>query len=267
MLCASMQNEVVRAFIMLGRVSFIVSIVLFAACPVERKPESKQVEEGPQSKPPGTADEEGQTLTTKAHMQDHFSKAAEIKAALIAGKLEQAREPARWMAEHQADVEHPEAWKPYVQDMREAAQRIGGAVDLATATQSFVALVQVCAECHTAVGGPKIDVGEPPKLGESADIVAHMARHHWALDAMWQGLMGPSREAWITGAEALAEAPLIPDVLAPTQSIPQEISQLAARVHMLGNEARDVPGVSGIPGQIYGELLTTCETCHVALRQ
>jgi hypothetical protein len=93
-----------------------------------------------------------------------------------------------------------------------------------------------------------------------------MARHHWALDAMWQGLIGPSKEAWIIGAEALAEAPLIPEVLAPGQSVPTEIGQLAARVHTLGNEARDVSDASGIPGQIYGELLTTCETCHAALR-
>src|SRR5690606_9988665 len=143
---------------MLREVSIPLFAVLIAACP---------------AKP-----------STKAHMQDHFSKAAEIKAALIAGNLEQAREPARWMAEHQADVEHPDAWKPYVQSMREAAQRIGGTEDLAAATQAFVDLAEVCAQCHTALGGPKIDVGEPPRPADPSDVAAHMARHQWALDAM-----------------------------------------------------------------------------------
>ncbi|MFO7565227.1 MAG: hypothetical protein R6X02_21465 [Enhygromyxa sp.] len=256
---------------MLREASLPLLAVMLAACPTKQngdKPDTGEaIEVGPQTRPPGTADEEGETPSTRAHMQDHFSKADEIKAALIAGKLEQAREPARWMAEHQADVDHPDAWKPYVQSMREAAQRIGGAKDLAAATRAFVELAEVCAACHTALGGPKIDVGEPPKPSESDDLAAHMARHQWALDAMWQGLMGPSKDAWIVGAEALAEAPLAPGALAPDQSVPKEIEQLAARVHALGNEARDVPDVSGIPGRVYAELLTTCETCHAALRR
>lgn len=250
--------------------------LLLAACPAKQDGQTgagkttdkseKTAPEGPQSKPPGTADDEGETPTTQAHMQDHFSKAAEIKAALIAGDLEKAREPAKWMAEHQADVEHPDTWKPHVAAMREAAQGIGGAADLSAATQHFVTLAQTCAACHTAVGGPKIDVGQPPAADASGSAAAHMARHQWALDAMWQGLIGPSKEAWIAGAEVLAEAPLAPEELAPGQSVSEDITALAARVHTLGNEARDVPDVSMIPGQVYGELLTTCETCHAALR-
>ncbi|PRQ03990.1 hypothetical protein ENSA5_11730 [Enhygromyxa salina] len=243
---------------------------LLAACPANQasKTEAGKTEAGKPAEAvkPSADGLAGETPTTKAHMQDHFSKAAEIKAALIAGDLEQAREPAGWMAEHQADVEHPDAWKPHVTNMREAARVIGGAEDLTTATQAFVTLAQVCAACHTAIGGPKVDVGEPPAAGASGSA-AHMARHQWALDAMYQGLIGPSKAAWVIGAEALAEAPLAPTELAPGQSIPVQITELAARVHALGNEARDVPDVAMIPGRIYGELLTTCETCHAALRR
>jgi hypothetical protein len=150
--------------------------------------------------------------------------------------------------------------------MREAAQGIGGAEDLSAATAPFVALAEACAGCHSALGGPKVEVGEPPAISESSPLAARMAVHQWALAAMWQGLTGPSKEAWIAGAEALAAAPLTPEQLAPDQSVPKEITALATRVHTLGNEARNVEDASGIPGKIYGELLTTCESCHAALR-
>jgi mono/diheme cytochrome c family protein len=255
---------------MLRKPTILLSVALLAACPAKQAPEDAKSdaksEAGPESKPTGTADDEGETPTTKTHMQDHFSKADDIKAALIAGDLDKAREPAKWMAEHQADVDHPEAWKPHVESMRAAAQTIGGAEDLATASAAFVELAQACAQCHTAVGGPTVEVGEPPKSDASADVAAHMARHQWALEAMWKGLIGPSKDAWVAGAEVLAEAPLAPEALAPGQSVPESVTELAARVHTLGNEARDVADASGIPGQVYAELLSNCETCHSALR-
>lgn len=268
---------------MLRNVSIPLIAALLAACPAKQEAEigekteqAKKAEKAEKAEkidgaekveaPPAGVDEEGVTPTTKTQMQDHFGKAAEIKAALIAGDLEKARKSAKWMAEHQAEVEHPEAWTPHVAAMRDAAQAIAGAEDLATATQSFVNLARACAQCHTELGGPKVDVGEPPTVDASGTVAAHMARHQWALDAMWQGLIGPSKQAWIIGAEVLAEAPLAPEQLAPDQSVPKETADLAARVHTLGNEARNVADVSMIPGQIYGELLTTCETCHAALR-
>ncbi len=263
---------------MLRHASLTLMAVLLAACPAKQAdgprandagksaaPTKPEVE-GPQSKSPVTADGTNESPTIKAHMQEHFSKAAEIKAALIAGDLDKVREPAKWMAEHHADVDHPEPWKPHVEAMREAARGVAGAEELGAATESFVKMAQACAQCHLAVGGPKVEVGEPPAAGASGDAAAHMARHHWALDAMYQGLSGPSKEAWILGAETLAEAPLTPEELAPGQTLSKELEELAARVHTLGNEARDVADVSMIPGRIYGELLTTCETCHAALR-
>lgn len=210
--------------------------------------------------------EEDATPTTKVHMQDHFSKADEIKAALIAGNLEAAREPARWMAEHQHEVDHPDAWKPHIQSMRDAAQKIGAAADLSAASQSFVSMGEACAACHTAIAGPKLEPSAPPATAQGSGTKAHMQMHQWALDQMWLGLIGPSRPVWIAGAEALAAAPLVPEQLVEGQTPIPEIQALAARVHELGNQARDAPETTGIPGMIYGQLLVDCETCHAALR-
>ncbi|NVB37721.1 hypothetical protein G6O69_07740 [Pseudenhygromyxa sp. WMMC2535] len=252
--------------------------LLLTACPSKTEGEKVEPEktadekaekaDGPESEAPGVeGGDANESPTTAAHMKDHFAKAEEIKLALIAGDLEKAREPAKWMAEHQAEVEHPEAWKPHVAKMREAAQALGSAEDVAKAAGSFVVMAQSCAACHTAIGGPEIDVGEPPAGDASGDVKAHMATHQWAVDALWQGLMGPSKEAWVAGAEALAQEPLGPKNLAPGQSVPKEIEALATRVHALGSDARDVPDASAIPGEVYGELLTTCATCHEALKK
>lgn len=250
----------------------LVTALLSTACPQAKREDtdtSAKPAAGGESKAPASEPAEGEaaTPTTRAHMQDHFSKAEEIKAALIAGNLEQAREPAKWMAEHQHEVDHPDAWKPYIDRMREAAQGIGGAEDLASASASFVSMGEVCAACHTEIGGPKPSPTTPPAAAEGSGTKAHMAKHQWAMDQLWLGLVAPSKDVWIAGAEALADAPLTPEQLAEGQTLAPEITALTDRVHDLGNQARDIPEGSGIPGRIYGELLTTCETCHAALRR
>lgn len=203
---------------------------------------------------------------TDVHMGEHFAKTDEIRTALIAGRLEDARPLARWIAEHQQEIEHPAASEPYIQRMRLVARDIASAQDLTAATKSFVTLAEACADCHEFVGGVEWQPSPPPGTGAAEGTRAHMARHQWALDQMWVGLIAPSRSAWIAGAEVLAEAPLAPEQLAPNQTLSPEFTALADRVHELGNLARDVPDSAGMPSVIYGELLTTCETCHASLR-
>lgn len=244
----------------------VIAVLTLAGCQ-RAKEESPAGKPPVETKAPGPAPEqEGATPTTATHMKEHFDKANEIKAALIAGDLEAARAPARWMAEHQQEADYPDTWQPHVQSMRDAAQKIVAAKDLPAASQAFVSMGETCAACHVALGGPKLEPSAPPAATQGSGTKPHMARHQWALDQMWLGLIGPSRPVWIAGAEALAEAPLVPEQFVEGQTLSPELQALAAHVHELGNKARDVSGTSGIPGMIYGELLVGCETCHAALR-
>jgi hypothetical protein len=185
-----------------------------------------------------------------------------MKAAIIAGKVDGLREPGRWLADHPATTEIPDAWKPHLDGFREVTQAAASAEDIDAAAGSFVAVGNACAACHSAVGGPKFELGEPP--GEQSGTAGHMARHQWAADRLWEGLITPSEELWIAGAEALADAPLHPTQLAENQTVPPEIEKLAKQVHEIGAKARDVKS-SGIQGMYYGQLLATCAACHQQL--
>ncbi|PRQ04725.1 hypothetical protein ENSA5_04900 [Enhygromyxa salina] len=242
----------------------ICGLLLAAACPKQDEAElaarldarSVQGREGDERPAP------------KVHTQDHFTVAEEIRLALISGNVDAALAPAAWMAEHYAELEYPEPWRPYVEHMHDSADKIGSGVELAVASAALVEVGQACAACHVAVDGPEIEVDEPPSAdaaGDTGDTDVVTVDHGWAIDTMWTGLTGPSRTAWITGAEALAVAPLVPEEIRGGRSARAEIEELAMRVHEIGDQARQSLVVSGIPGQLFGELLTTCEACHAAL--
>lgn len=91
-----------------------------------------------------------------------------------------------------------------------------------------------------------------------------MQRHQWAAERMWQALITPSEEAWIKGTEAMADAPLAPEQLAPERSTPAEIKSLSRRVHSLAEDARGSRDINVWVAR-YGEMLTTCAECHRAL--
>ena len=86
---------------------------------------------------------------------------------------------------------------------------------------------------------------------------AHMLRHAWAADRMWDGLLTPSDALWESGATALSEDPLF---LADDES-GTEAAVLAREVHLLGIEARRLQDPDHQAG-IYGRLLGTCARCH-----
>jgi hypothetical protein len=195
--------------------------------------------------------------TLWAHMAEHFSRTASVKKAVIAGDLQASKEDAEWMAKHDFSV--PDSWRPHVQAMQAAAQRVVDATDTATAARATADMGQVCGSCHRTHGGPKFEVGSPPAEGSGA--ATQMLRHQWAADRMWEGLIGPSEAAWVKGSEALGGAILIKKGL--EKSVPPEVESLARKIHDLGEKSR-----SAAPGDraaLYGEFLGTCAECHSKL--
>ena len=91
-----------------------------------------------------------------------------------------------------------------------------------------------------------------------------MVRHIWAADRMWEGLIGPSDEAWAAGSSALlAEWPGLDDLPGEAGGsggarnyVPQ-LQDLAKR----SVSARDREDRASL----YGELLGTCFGCHRAV--
>jgi cytochrome c556 len=81
---------------------------------------------------------------------------------------------------------------------------------------------------------------------------------------MWEGLVGPSDEAWRRGTAELVAAPLQPAVRIATREVPAEITVLANRVHELGRRAEMVD--ADRRGAALGDVLATCATCHQRLQ-
>jgi len=206
--------------------------------------------------PPGSA---SATPTLKAHMAEHFSRAASVRKAVIAGDLQAAKEDAEWMAKHEFSRSLPDSWRPHVQAMQAAAQRVVDATDTATAARATADMGQACGSCHRALGGPKFDVGPPPAEGSGTAI--QMMRHQWAADRMWEGLIGPSDAVWAKGSEVLGGAILIKKAL--EKSVPPEVESLARKIHDLGEKCRRA--APGDRAALYGEFLGTCAECHSKL--
>ncbi len=211
--------------------------------------------------PPAGAETARQTATVKTRMSEHFSKATEAKTAVVRAELDRARLAASSLAESEWTPHLRPDWRPYMHTMQEAARSVAHAADNGQASQGIGRIGEACASCHVAVGGPKLAVQEPPDARSHAEFQPML--HVWAVDRMWEGLIGPSQESWRRGAAILVDAPFEPAVRIATREVPPEVTVLANRVHELGRRARMVD--VDRRGAVLGDVLTTCATCHEEL--
>jgi hypothetical protein len=204
------------------------------------------------------------------HMEGHFEAASLIKQAVIDGDLEATRAHARDLASHREPqgVRGPPST---LRQMRSTASHIGEAADISEAATLLGELAAACGNCHRASDaqpGFPIDASElatsdapPPAL----DAVAHMLRHQWAADRMWEGLITPSEQYWMWGAGALQEAALHRTDLTEEPS-DVNVTRLAIRVHEIGLEATRASPLEE-RASLYGELLQSCAACHGEIRR
>lgn len=196
-------------------------------------------------------------------MYSHFAAADDIQAAVVDGDLRAVREPASWLAEH--DIPSlPEGSETYLAEMQGFARQAGQATSLADAAHAMGGIAKTCGTCHQK------NIAEPltkwtGSLSPGEDVATHMTRHAWAVERMWEGLVLPSDDKWAKGAKALEEAPFKPEAVAGTSSediaIQKEVELLEKRCHGIGSKAETATDATE-RANLYGELLTTCASCH-----
>jgi len=188
------------------------------------------------------------------HMHEHLDQVSTIKAAVIAGRLEDVRKPADWLATH----EEP-ALLPSVEEIRRYASRAASAENLITAAAAVGEIARTCGECHQA-SGVEVTFGysQPPPQ-DIQSLMTQMQRHLWAADRMWTGLIAPSDVAWKQGADILAEVQLAPSDI--TDERQTQISNLMQRLRVVGEQASQATSIELRSG-LYGEFLSLCATCH-----
>jgi len=246
-------------------VPVVLATLLLFACKERDKSEAPPSVSPSKSEAPVAGQQQDETLTPSLakHMQDHFTRGARIRDAVIAGDLETAKQHAQWMAEHQVSEDFPESWQPHVRTLQDAAKGVLDAQNIATAATHTAAMGRACGECHAKLGGPKLELGQAP--GEGSGSVPHMARHQWAAERMWDALTVPSEEAWRKAAEVMADAPLTPEAVQGARSVPPKTEQLAKQVHDIAEAARADRQMEKW-SSAYGSFLSTCADCHQALQ-
>jgi len=191
-----------------------------------------------------------------AHMHEHLDHVNAIKVAVIAGNLEDVREPANWLANH----EEP-AWLPSVEEMRLYAARTATADDLVDAASALSEIARTCGDCHEA-SGVSVAMGySAPPSPDAQGLATQMQRHLWAADRMWAALIGPSDAAWKQGAEVLADVQLTVSDIAEKDDQQAQILDLTQRAQAVGVLARQSTSVELRSG-LLGEFLSLCATCH-----
>jgi cytochrome c556 len=189
-------------------------------------------------------------------MAAHYTQVDEIQEAVIAGDVDATRAPARWLSTHRGQ-EFPPAAEPALEMMRGEARILVQQRDILALARTLGRMGVACGTCHATLEAPvSFSVEEPPP--HSPNPPAEMARHGWAMDRLWEGLVGPSDRSWNAGGGALTADPL-------AFGGNDQATRLEKRVHELADQARRA-ATPQARAETYGDLLETCALCHDALR-
>jgi cytochrome c553 len=211
---------------------------------------------------PGGPGPDGEPLLMRMH--GHFNAIRAIHRALIVGDMAGARRHARSLAQVSTDSDLV-GGEIRVERIRSTARRLASARSAAAARSLATALATQCADCHgDSADGSRFVWG--PQPSEDGSAAGRMARHQWAAEAIWMGLVGPSDERWREGMDALGEPPLPADALSRDRDRRAAIDDLARRLAAQASEARALRSARDKAAAL-AEMLGTCADCHQLARR
>lgn len=196
-------------------------------------------------------------------MAEHYMKASEARQALISAEMETAQTAMQWLADNETNQGSlPDEARPHLTAMRERAGAFAEAETLTEAGVAFGRVLTTCGDCHAAVEqGPTFTA---PPVPEGEELPARMQRHRWSAERMWDGLVARDEGTYRDGALVLEDVILHPEELPQGVLEPERVQAIADRVHELGDEALEAEDWAK-RGEVYGEFLATCATCHRAM--
>lgn len=194
-------------------------------------------------------------------MGEHWELATWVRDAVIAGQIDEVPQAAGLLGAHEPSPAVPN-WTPFVDEMRAHARDAEHAEAIAEVADATAQIAVTCGKCHVETGAI-VRIDEPAPVEGGSETVTHMRKHEWAAHAMWDGLVEPSDEKWLAGAELLGEQPLHQSEFFRGWLVTKEIATLGTKVHDIGVRARTAD--PDARGAIYGELITTCAECHSQL--
>lgn len=207
----------------------------------------------------GPSHREGVT-PTQAHMYAHYDRAAVMHYALVTGDLERARQAAGWIAAHPDRPDLDLGDSHHENAVRAFARLAVNSAHLQAASVAAARMASSCGDCHIEQGvNPRFLMGTATPGGNGPR--AEMARHVWAAERMWVGLLGPSDAAWVEGANGLEGGWLDTQEVLADPDDRQRIREMVRHIYDLAGRAETATSVQD-RAQIYGEFLNTCADCH-----
>jgi hypothetical protein len=99
-------------------------------------------------------------------------------------------------------------WQREVDEVGEAARSLVAATSIDEALRREVRVAAACASCHLGAQKPPV-FAEPTSVAiDDGGQRARMARHQWAADRLWEGLVGAADHPWHMRLDVLAKTPL-----------------------------------------------------------
>lgn len=211
-----------------------------------------------QAEPPPSEHERAHEPDTRdamrMHMHANFDLVRGIERLLIRGKLKDATRFAEAIAMAPDEPAHG-AWASRVVAVRERASEIARATTIDGALSGVAKLGAACGECHAEVATTLAFSPWPPAPADKPTIEARMLRHRWAVDRLWEGIVGNAHDPWLEGLSVLSASPL--DVPASRAPLAKQLKQLAER-------ARRDKQSEATRAATYGSILKVCAACHTA---
>jgi len=194
----------------------------------------------------------------QVRMHARFAAARRMEESIARSDLDGAHVEAHLLAE----LDEPDAlpvWRPYIDNIRAAAHQVELATGLGSAARLAAEMGRSCARCHEAIKAHITFPAEPRPSG-----VPRMREHQWAAVQMWKGLIGPSDERWLEGAQALTTVPLNLVAMSVTPTSELDVDDVA-RVRLYARRALAAQSQDA-RAEVFGQLLATCAHCHATLR-
>ena len=200
----------------------------------------------------------------EGHMMAHLATLESARNAVIHGNDTAFHEAIAWLADHETHPYIPEEYWPYIQQMKGAARVARDAPSVGGRAIGVATVASICGECHEAMNtGPVFETDPPPP--EVEGIGAHMARHKWASDRLWEGMIARDDDRWQAGVDALREEPLDDGDLNLHQNMTEDEATVAKWLHDMAGFGDQMEG-SMARSAYYGDLLTRCSSCHATMR-
>lgn len=197
-------------------------------------------------------------------MHERFAWVSAIQEVTIQGDVAEARTLAEGFAAELPgpDASVPAAWRPHLDALRGELEGLGHADDLRDAGASVARLGMLCGRCHLDAQVTP-DLPQLPAPAQGSRLEDAMHAHQWAVDRMWEGLIGPSDERWIRGSTMFVA---IPGCTATTEAGDAEGQALCKHAQSLARRGHVTQSLEG-RAAIYGRLLATCAGCHAGATQ